>query len=71
MLGDLQTWHVFLLAKRFSTDTEEQKAVWREHPEKYRRYRKMIEDELNTRFKFVLRNSKESDDANGVRLAES
>ncbi|WEW56238.1 hypothetical protein PRK78_001677 [Emydomyces testavorans] len=44
--------------------SEEQKALWRAHPEKYRKYRKMIEDELNGRFRFVLRNSKESDDAN-------
>ncbi|EEP79143.1 predicted protein [Uncinocarpus reesii 1704] len=42
---------------------EEQKATWRAHPEKYRKYRKMIEDELNGRFRFVLRNSKESDEA--------
>ena len=57
-------------AKRSCTDTDEQKATWRDHPEKYRRYRKLIENELNTRFKFVLRNSKESDEANEVRTAE-
>nr|KMM67448.1 monooxygenase [Coccidioides posadasii RMSCC 3488] len=43
--------------------SEEQKDIWRAYPEKYRSYRKMIEDELNGRFRFVLRNSKESDDA--------
>ena len=47
-------------------DDEEQKKLWRDDPEKYRTYRKMIEDELNSRFRFVLRNSKESDDANEV-----
>ncbi|KAK2879979.1 hypothetical protein FQN49_000705 [Arthroderma sp. PD_2] len=43
---------------------EAQKEIWRSDPEKYRRYRKMVEDELNRRFRFILRNSKESDDAN-------
>ncbi|EEH37239.2 hypothetical protein PAAG_07795 [Paracoccidioides lutzii Pb01] len=44
--------------------TEEQKEEWRRDPEKYRKYRKMIEDELTMRFRFALRNSKESEDAN-------
>ncbi|ODH41919.1 hypothetical protein ACO22_01283 [Paracoccidioides brasiliensis] len=44
--------------------TEEQKEEWRRDPEKYRKYRKMIEDELTRRFRFALRNSKESEDAN-------
>ncbi|KAF3479651.1 uncharacterized protein GIQ15_06627 [Arthroderma uncinatum] len=43
---------------------EAQKEIWRSDPEKYRRYRKMVENELNGRFRFILRNSKESDDAN-------
>lgn len=47
-------------------DTEEQKEEWRRDPEKYREYRKMIEDELNRRFRFALRNSKESDESNAV-----
>ncbi|ODH51147.1 hypothetical protein GX48_02762 [Paracoccidioides brasiliensis] len=44
--------------------TEERKEEWRRDPEKYRKYRKMIEDELTRRFRFALRNSKESEDAN-------
>jgi hypothetical protein len=47
-------------------DSEEQKAEWRKYPEKYRQYRKMVESELSGRFKFILRNSKESDEANAV-----
>ncbi|KAM5447377.1 hypothetical protein McanCB49686_007674 [Microsporum canis] len=47
----------------FSYD-EAQKKIWRSDPEKYRTYRKMVENELNSRFRFILRNSKESDDAN-------
>lgn len=49
-------------------DSEEQKAEWREDPEKYRQYRKMIENELNGRYRLVLRNSHESDEANAVRI---
>ncbi|KAI1918440.1 hypothetical protein LOZ65_004896 [Ophidiomyces ophidiicola] len=44
--------------------SEEQKTIWKTHPEKYLRYRKMIEDELNGRFRLVLRNSQESEEAN-------
>lgn len=47
-------------------DSEEQKEEWRRDPEKYRVYRKRIEHELNVRFRFALRNSKESDEANAV-----
>ncbi|KAK2733097.1 hypothetical protein FQN57_002308 [Myotisia sp. PD_48] len=43
--------------------SEEQKDLWKKHPEKYRNYRKMIENELNARFRFILRNSAESDEA--------
>lgn len=49
-------------------DSEEQKEEWRRDPEKYRVYRKMIEHELNVRFRFALRNSKESDEANAVSI---
>ncbi|KIW95433.1 uncharacterized protein Z519_04017 [Cladophialophora bantiana CBS 173.52] len=44
--------------------SEEQKSEWRQDPEKYRQYRKLIEQELNQRFKFVLKNTRESDEAN-------
>jgi hypothetical protein len=50
--------------------TEEQKKEWEAHPEKYAEYRKMIELELNQRFKLVLRNSAESDDANEFSYRE-
>jgi hypothetical protein len=41
-------------------DSEEEKYEWREDPEKYREYRKMIEDEINLRYRAVLRNTAES-----------
>lgn len=49
-------------------DTEEEKREWRADPEKYRKYRKMIETELNQRYKTVLRDTAESQQANKVRL---
>ncbi|KAK2799965.1 hypothetical protein FQN51_006394 [Onygenales sp. PD_10] len=49
---------------------EEQKEEWRKNPEEYRKYRKMIEDELNNRFRFTLRNSKESDESNAYAYHE-
>jgi hypothetical protein len=51
-------------------DSEEQKAEWRRHPEKYREYRKVIEDEINLRYKGVLRNTAESQNGNEVRSLE-
>lgn len=59
---------VGISSNRYMSDSEEQKAKWLEEPEEYREYRKMIERELNRRFKFVLKNSQESDDANNVSL---
>ncbi|OBT58863.1 hypothetical protein VE04_00928 [Pseudogymnoascus sp. 24MN13] len=50
--------------------TDEQKAEWAHDPEKYREYRKMIELELNQRFKLVLRNTEESDEANEFSYKE-
>ncbi|KAE8353937.1 dimethylaniline monooxygenase [Aspergillus coremiiformis] len=44
--------------------SEEDKVEWRRNPEKYRDYRKLIDGELNLRYKLVLRNSKESQEAN-------
>jgi hypothetical protein len=52
---------------RSFVDSEEDKAEWRRDPEKYRQYRKMVESELNQRYKTVLRNSAESQEANEVR----
>jgi len=50
--------------------SEKQKEEWRQNPEKYREYRKMVEGELNQRFKLVLRNSAESDEANAFAFNE-
>ncbi|KAJ5808608.1 hypothetical protein N7474_009877 [Penicillium riverlandense] len=50
--------------------SEEQKAEWRRHPEKYREYRKVIEDEINLRFKGVLRNTAESHNGNEFSYKE-
>jgi len=47
-------------------DTDEQKVAFDQDRESYHRYKKMIENELNKRFKLVLRNTKESDEANAV-----
>ncbi|KAF9888596.1 hypothetical protein FE257_008528 [Aspergillus nanangensis] len=44
--------------------SEEDKAEWRKDPEKYRDYRRLIEGELNQRYKSVLRNSEESQQGN-------
>jgi hypothetical protein len=57
------------LLRKLGIDSEEQKAEWRKYPEKYRQYRKMVESELSNRFKFILRNSKESDEARAVSCA--
>ncbi|KAK0642619.1 putative sterigmatocystin biosynthesis monooxygenase stcW [Lasiodiplodia hormozganensis] len=43
--------------------TEEQKEVLRKDPKKYLTYRKTIESELNSRFKFIINGSKEQADA--------
>ncbi|KAJ5774830.1 hypothetical protein N7457_009726 [Penicillium paradoxum] len=50
--------------------TEEQKAEWRRDPELYRQYRKMIEDEINLRFKAILRNTAESQQTNEFSYKE-
>ncbi|KAL2827251.1 dimethylaniline monooxygenase [Aspergillus pseudoustus] len=50
--------------------TEEQKMAFDGDREQYHRYKKMIESELNKRFKLVLRNTKESDEANAYAYKE-
>ncbi|KAK2599056.1 hypothetical protein QQS21_005462 [Conoideocrella luteorostrata] len=45
------------------SDTEEQHKIMREDPRKYLAYRKKIESELNSRFRFILNGSKEQADA--------
>lgn len=49
-------------------DSEEDKLKWREDTESYRQYRKMVESELNQRYKTVLRDSQESHQANEVSI---
>jgi hypothetical protein len=41
-------------------DTEKQKKRFEEHPEEYAAYCKEIEDELNTRFKLILKGTPEA-----------
>lgn len=48
-------------------DNEEQREIMRKDPEKYLAYRKKIESELNSRFRFILNGSKEQADARAVR----
>ncbi|EMC94065.1 hypothetical protein BAUCODRAFT_36536 [Baudoinia panamericana UAMH 10762] len=43
--------------------TEEQLKYLEDHPEKYLEYRKQIENELNQRFKFIIKGSQEAKDA--------
>ncbi|KAK3719990.1 hypothetical protein LTR37_004113 [Vermiconidia calcicola] len=43
--------------------TDEQKKFLEENPKKYLEYRKQIENELNQRFKFIIKGSKEANDA--------
>ncbi|KNG86137.1 dimethylaniline monooxygenase [Aspergillus nomiae NRRL 13137] len=50
--------------------TEEQKQAFAKDPASYQRYKKTIENELNKRFKLVLRNTKESDEANAYAFQE-
>ena len=44
------------------TDSEEQKKLFADVPEEYLKYRKLVEGELNQRFKFVRLYSVEMDD---------
>ncbi|KAF9882914.1 hypothetical protein FE257_004895 [Aspergillus nanangensis] len=50
--------------------TEEQKKAFQDNPTMYHQYKKTIESELNTRFKLVLRNTKESDEANASAYSQ-
>ncbi|KAF2771591.1 putative dimethylaniline monooxygenase [Teratosphaeria nubilosa] len=43
--------------------SEEQKKRFAEHPEEYLEYRKMVEGELNQRFKFIINGSEEQKEA--------
>lgn len=48
-------------------DDETQRAILRTDPVKYLAYRKKIESELNSRFRFILNGSKEQQEAREVR----
>ncbi|KAL2844102.1 dimethylaniline monooxygenase [Aspergillus pseudoustus] len=50
--------------------SEEQKKAFADNPKMYHQYKKTIESELNTRFKLVLRNTKESDEANASAFSQ-
>lgn len=49
-------------------DNEKQREILRNDPEKYLAYRKKIESELNSRFRFILNGSKEQQHARDVSL---
>lgn len=55
-----------ILTLDLAPDTEEQKEVLRSDPKKYLIYRKTIESELNSRFKFIINGSKEQAEARAV-----
>jgi hypothetical protein len=44
-------------------DSPEQKNHFAEHPNDYPKYCKEIEDELNQRFKFILKGTREAEEA--------
>ena len=51
--------------------SEAQKEIFKNDPEKYLKYRKNIESELNVRFKFILNGSPEQATARKVRKAQN
>lgn len=53
-------------ADKYLTDTPEQKKILEEDPVTYLRYRKNIESELNSRFRFILNGSAEQTTARAV-----
>jgi hypothetical protein len=48
-------------------DTEKQKVILQNDPQKYLAYRKKIESELNSRFRFILNGSEEQANARAVK----
>ncbi|KAF2221847.1 hypothetical protein BDZ85DRAFT_200705 [Elsinoe ampelina] len=60
--GFAQTW-AGRDGANFKSDSEEQLDYLRNNPVKYLEYRKMIENELNQRFKFIIKGSPESEQA--------
>ncbi|OAL38299.1 hypothetical protein AYO20_02358 [Fonsecaea nubica] len=52
------------------SDTPEQKQLFKDNPKLYLKYSKMIESELNQRFKFILKNTPESKAAREYAISE-
>lgn len=50
------------------TYSDDQKKTLAENPQKYLAYRKKIESELNSRFRFILNGSQEQQDARAVGI---
>jgi hypothetical protein len=50
----------------FDSDTPEQQKAFAENPELFLKYSKMIESELNVRFKFILNGTEEAEGAREV-----
>lgn len=53
-------------AQPSTADDETQKSIMRNDPQKYLAYRKKIESELNSRFRFILNGSPEQAEARKV-----
>ncbi|KAH8695627.1 flavin-binding monooxygenase [Talaromyces proteolyticus] len=71
------TWITAAFGKQFAGKdgqnfnyTAAQKKAFKDDPESYQRYKKTIENELNKRFKLVLRDTGESDEANAYAFKE-
>ncbi|KAH8697526.1 flavin-binding monooxygenase [Talaromyces proteolyticus] len=71
------TWITAAIGQKFASKdgrnfayTPEQRELFERSPETYHRYHKMIEHELNNRFRTVLRNSAESEEANAFAYNE-
>ncbi|CAI4215880.1 unnamed protein product [Parascedosporium putredinis] len=71
------TWITAAFGQQFAGEngrnfdyTESQKDAFARDPKMYHRYKKMIETELNKRFRLVLRNTRESDEANAFAYKE-
>lgn len=68
MYGFLQAGPIKRRSKILTiTDNEKQKRILQNDPQKYLAYRKKIESELNSRFRFILNGSEEQANARAVR----
>ncbi|KIW85239.1 hypothetical protein Z517_00629 [Fonsecaea pedrosoi CBS 271.37] len=71
------TWITAGFAQKFASEgggnfqyTPEQKQLFKDNPKLYLKYSKMIESELNQRFKFILKNTPESKAAREYAISE-